>query len=272
MAAGTGCDNPALIKQQLAAAHGDVDAAIEAVIEILAAEDASDPLGGEPAAAGVGSRQDSSNGAASAPAAYIEQQEQQAGGVRAGQVQRSSDCVGNDRPGAEAAGRAGAGAGAAAVEEDEAEAEPAGRDAASMVHDQSSSSCMGQAGIAPAAEAAEAVATRADARHSTSSSSSSHQAPFTGSSSSSSSSAKQAAKPHSKGVKLKGGSGRLRCAGHAHACAEESDKRPSRNKPCPCGSGRKHKNCCGLNSSACSSSSKPAPADGLPVQLATLHI
>ncbi|KAF6262774.1 hypothetical protein COO60DRAFT_1699091 [Scenedesmus sp. NREL 46B-D3] len=39
VAEGTACDNPALVKQQLAAAGGDVDAAIEAIIEILAAED-----------------------------------------------------------------------------------------------------------------------------------------------------------------------------------------------------------------------------------------
>ncbi|WIA18597.1 hypothetical protein OEZ85_010037 [Tetradesmus obliquus] len=56
VAAGTGCDNPALIQQQLAAAGGDVDAAIEAVIEILAAEGEPSSTAGEGATTGHAQR------------------------------------------------------------------------------------------------------------------------------------------------------------------------------------------------------------------------
>lgn len=74
---------------------------------------------------------------------------------------------------------------------------------------------------------------------------------------------------HSKGVKLKGS--KLKQAKPGAAAA---DKRPSRNKPCPCGSGRKHKNCCELKgaSSTAPGSKQQGAAVGLPVQLATLHI
>jgi hypothetical protein len=49
VAAGTGCDNVLLVRQQLAKAGADVAAAIEAVIDILATEEGAEPeaLGGE---------------------------------------------------------------------------------------------------------------------------------------------------------------------------------------------------------------------------------
>jgi hypothetical protein len=56
-----------------------------------------------------------------------------------------------------------------------------------------------------------------------------------------------------------------------------ADKGPSRNKACPCGSGRKHKNCCGAGGGGHKAAAvKPAAAaaagDTLPAALGTLHI
>jgi hypothetical protein len=54
-------------------------------------------------------------------------------------------------------------------------------------------------------------------------------------------------------------------------------KAPSRNKACPCGSGRKHKKCCGgaggTGNGACGKAAAAAAvADSLPAALGTLHI
>jgi hypothetical protein len=60
-----------------------------------------------------------------------------------------------------------------------------------------------------------------------------------------------------KGHKLKGNSGSSAAAA-AGSSRRGVDRAPSRNKPCPCGSGRKHKVCCGAKAAAVEEVSPPA--------------
>jgi hypothetical protein len=251
VAAGTGCDNPALIQQQLAAAGGDVDAAIEAVIEILAAQE--EPAG--PAAAAeapapavavaVASTDETAAAGSIEIAVGCEQQQAAAGDLEEAAVSPSlaaSEVVTNGTP--------DQGNQCSSIHE----AVPAAATAEVVT----GSSTDAQSALSADASAAAATAISSDAA-----------APQ---STRQHASAAATAAGASKGVRLKGGS-KLK---HGKGCAAggDGDKRPSRNKPCPCGSGRKHKNCCELKSSG---SAKPSGQEvqaggGLPVQLATLHI
>jgi hypothetical protein len=241
VAAGTGCDTAALIKQQLAAAGGDVDAAVEAIIEILAAEEEPPSTAGEavaPAVAVAVALTDTT-AAASSTAIAVGDEQQQA---------------------ATAGGDPGEAAGGVATNSTPAEGEQDSIDATT-----------------PAAATADAVtggstyAQHAEERTAADVGARSHPAALP---STRQHAAVAASGPGgSRGVKLKGGS-KLKHAKAGGTAGGDSDKRPSRNKPCPCGSGRKHKNCCELkgSSSAKPSSQELQAGDGLPVQLATLHI
>eukprot|EP00882_Tetradesmus_deserticola_P015984 GHRQ01017049.1.p1 GENE.GHRQ01017049.1~~GHRQ01017049.1.p1 ORF type:complete len:462 (+),score=221.66 GHRQ01017049.1:319-1704(+) len=250
VAAGTACDNPALIKQQLAAAGGDVDAAIEAIIEILGAED-------EPASTEV---------VAAAPPAAPAVEVQAAGGT--GVV--VEDELGEAAAAGDSQHVAGSPGGAAAVahmpsalaegqhiSDSHAEEPPAA--AAATAEDVTGSSKAGQVADIPAAAATSAIssqtALQTSAQHAAAAGSGGHG---------------KAAKPIA-GIKLKHAKGGAAVGGAADG---GSDKRPSRNKCCPCGSGRKHKNCCGLKStgSGKTTSQERQTVDGLPAQLLTLHI
>jgi hypothetical protein len=73
-----------------------------------------------------------------------------------------------------------------------------------------------------------------------------------------------------RGVRLRG------VGGSRVKQRDKADKAPSRNKACPCGSGRKHKVCCGAGrggAAAGQQQQQPSAAtEQLSVQLATLHI
>jgi hypothetical protein len=258
VAAGTGCDNPVLIQQQLAAAGGDVDAAIEAIIEILAAEEEPDSTETSKAPAtalldatvagtsSVGSSAGDQQQQATVKAELLASGEQHTdrssvaeaavdadtGNVSA-RCQRSGD--GEEASGAVATTQAAPAASISVAGQPE--------DTAAAINTGTSSSSNSPAASAVAAQQDVAAAATA-----------------------------AGGGGHSKAVKLKGGSKLKHAKGAAAGAA--ADKRPSRNKPCPCGSGRKHKNCCELkgSSSSASSSKQQEAAAGLPMQLATLHI
>jgi hypothetical protein len=64
-----------------------------------------------------------------------------------------------------------------------------------------------------------------------------------------------------KGHKLKGSSSSSSAAAAAAAGSSRrgGDRAPSRNKPCPCGSGRKHKVCCGAKATAAAAVQEVSP-------------
>lgn len=260
---GTGCDNPVLIQQQLQRTGGDVDAAIEAVIEIMAGEeyvDAEGPVAADTTEAAAGA----DAAVAAVAGAAAEEEAGQAEGEGQGQHTGPTESVGSA---AEGDARASLSSPA------EQQPQPAD-DAAATTADagpqqqqqheqqQGQEEQQQQQGTPDPTAPGQLQQQQEEAQH----------APCPPAAAVADGSSKASSKK-AKGVRLKSGSSAVSSRRSAAAAADS--KPPSRNKACPCGSGRKHKNCCGAGghkTGAKQTAAAAAGMDALPAALGTLHI
>eukprot|EP00879_Flechtneria_rotunda_P028697 GHRR01030908.1.p1 GENE.GHRR01030908.1~~GHRR01030908.1.p1 ORF type:complete len:293 (+),score=142.22 GHRR01030908.1:1240-2118(+) len=269
VAAGTGCDDPVLIKHQLAAVNGDVDAAIETIVEILVNEDTASAAvaqhdgsgnGSNEADAAVGTAPQSAGNGHVAPGA----DSSNAGDGSISQEHASSP-VGNAQEFWTDGPVANVSVVGAVQHADTSIIIRVGSTtqhaAATQFADSSTPAETEAAAIGDPIEAAAAIA----AQHTNGTSASS----VVPSNSPVSDHIKQ--NRQRKGVKLKVQASGINTKQQGSSSKPvHADKRPSRNKGCPCGSGRRYKHCCALKSTSSANSKTAAIAAA--VQLETLHI
>jgi len=240
VAANTGCDNAALVQRSLRECRGDVDAAIERVIEVMGGDEETEmaPVGAQ-AAAGleVQSRE--------------EQQELQRTREAAAEVGASSSAEDQD---------------AAAALSPDASPQPvssssAAADVESSVDPISSSTTTLQpTDDLASGEASVSVTIPA--------------ATGTGASAAAATGSKL------KAAKFSGAAKRGVSVGGSTSVVTGLSTKPSRNKPCPCKSSKKYKSCCGVAVAAAERKQRAlqeagaaaAEGGGVPSLLATLHI
>jgi hypothetical protein len=230
VASSTGCDNPGLVAKALWEC-GDVDAAIEFVIGVMAGEEEETEGGGE----------ERSEQAAAEPSPRLVAAEVAAAGVEgtSGQQQREQQQQPSQPADAAAVG--------AAPQKPEVE------DSSGAI----------SAGSSLPADAGNPPERAADA----------------GSGSEGEQESAAAAGAALKPKAAKGGK-RGVSVGSSASVVTGASKKPPRNKPCGCGSGKKYKSCCGVAAAAAERRGRAlaregaaaASESGLPTLLATLHI